>query len=559
MRRIVFIAVILTFFVSAKGQEAYQHVSDKDIYNFLDELSTAHIIDISTAIKPYPRKKIANYLLQAEEDGHNLSASQRARLKQYMQEYTMELGRLKEGKWQALRRDSTLSVHFLMPEVAYRDTFFSALIRPVYGFRYFTGTSDNFFVTYGGAEAISYLGKNWSVYTGLRDYYQEGQRLAQPSYLTQEPGGTYKSLTMGGKGGEFSEMRGGITWTWRWGSLGLVKDHLMWGDNQNGSNILSGRTPSFPMVKLYMNPAKWLEFNYFHGWLVSEAIDSVNSIFPSDGPSRTIQRRKYIAANMFTLKPVSRLHISLGNSIVYGDMDVQPAYLIPFFFYKSLVHTLHWRTSFQNNAMFINVSSRQIKHLHLYATCFVDEFSIKRIINPHKNNFVGYKGGFSLAHWPLRNVVLGGEYTFTKPITYLHDEPTTSFESNRYNLGHYLKDNAEEFFATIRIYPISTLQLSASYTHACKGNYYEYIRGMRDPRIDELPVLEEITWESKVWLFSAQYNPLPNFRIFAKFSLNDVQGFPVDERTSQQYLNMFSPPYLHGKNRVLELGFGLGF
>ena len=150
-------------------------------------------------------------------------------------------------------------------------------------------------------------------------------------------------------------------------------------------------------------------------------------------------------------------------------------------------------------------------------------------------------------------------YTFTKPITYLHDEPTTSFESNRYNLGHYLKDNAEEFFATIRIYPVSTLQLSASYTHARKGNYYEYIRGMRDPRIDELPVLEEITWESKVWLFSAQYNPLPNFRIFAKFSLNDVQGFPVDERTAQQYLNLFSPPYLHGKNRVLELGFGLGF
>ncbi len=31
--------------------------------------------------------------------------------------------------------------------------------------------------------------------------------------------------------------------------LGIVKDHLVWGDNYNGSNILSGRTPSLPMMK----------------------------------------------------------------------------------------------------------------------------------------------------------------------------------------------------------------------------------------------------------------------------------------------------------------------
>ena len=354
-------------------------------------------------------------------------------------------------------------------------------------------------------------------------------------------------------------MRGGITWSWSWGTVGLVKDHIQWGDNQNGSNIFSGRTPSFPMIKLHMNPAKWLEFNYYHGWLVSEAIDSVRSYFVDEGFDRTVNRPKYIAANMFTVKPVPRLHISLGNSVVYGDMAVQPAYLIPFFFYKSLVHTIHWGASFQNNAMYINVSSRQIRHLHLYATYFVDEFSIRRVTDPERHNFTGFKGGFSLTDWPLRNVFLGAEYTFTNPITYLHDEPTTSFESNRYNLGHYLQDNAEEFFAQLRVYPGRTIQLGASWTYARKGNYYEYIRGRRDPRIDQMPVLEDITWTKNQLALDATVFPLPNLRVFARYTISDVQGYEADEESAQYYLDLFSPSYLHGKNNILELGFGMGF
>lgn len=556
-RLYTFLLVLIS--ISLNAQVAYQHVSDRDIYLFLEELASIHVIDVATVVKPYSRNKIAGYLHKASLKRDKLSRAQNSRLNNFLQEYAMELNRLKTGQGQLVKRDSSVSVHLFPPEVSYRDTFFSALIRPVYGIRYFSSTNENFWASYGGAEAISYAGDSWSIYASLRDNYQAGQRLSQPTYLTQEFGGTYKSLTGGGQGGEFSEMRGGITWSWSWGSLGLVKEHIVWGDNQNGSNIFSGRTPSFPMIKLNMNPADWLEFNYYHGWLVSEAIDSVNSIFPETGNARTVHRTKYIAANMFTIKPFKRFHFSVGNSIVYGDMDVQPAYLIPFLFYKSVVHTVHWGSSFQNNALFANVSIRSIKNLHLYATAFVDEFSIKRVGDPDRNNFTSYKTGLSLTNWPVRNITVGGEYTFTKPITFLHDEPTTSFESNRYNLGHYLQDNAEEFFATIRFNPVSTLQLSASWTYARKGKYYQYIRGMQDPRVDELDVLEEITWDSRRVEFMVQYSPFPNTRFFGKFLANNTQGYDVDGRSSQDYLDLFSPPYLHGETYTFELGFGMGF
>jgi hypothetical protein len=60
-------------------------------------------------------------------------------------------------------------------------------------------------------------------------------------------------------------------------------------------------------------------------------------------------------------------------------------------------------------------------------------------------------------------------------------------------------------------------------------------------------------------VFAAQVNPLPNIRIFGKYTISNVQGYDVDGRTAQQYLNMFSAPYLHGKNNIFEMGFGMGF
>jgi hypothetical protein len=539
------------------SQTAYHHISDKGIYNFLDELASMHIIDLTTAVKPYSRMQIFTWLEEAH-DTEGLSLVQYQRIRYWLKEFEIECGNVKRGHL-GLWKSDTHSVHLIPPEVSYQDTMFSALIRPLYGFRHFSGGNVDFWNTYGGAEAITYVDRNWSAYMSLRDNYQSGQRLSHPNWYTQELGGNYKSQTGGGQGGEFSEMRAGVTYSWRWGNFGLLKDHLCWGDNQNGSNILSGRTPSYPMIKLHLHPAKWVEFHYHHGWLVSQAIDSVASYFPTDGPKRTVQRKKYIAANMFVIKPFKRLHFSLGNSIVYGDMDVQPAYLIPFAFYKSIVHSTHWGSSFQNNALFVNISSRQIKHLHLYATYFVDEFSIRRVTDPNRHNFTSFKGGMSVTDWPVRDIMFGAEYTRTNPITFLHDEPTTSYQSNRYNLGHYLTDNAEEYFATFRWYPMKTLQFAASYTHARKGNYYEYIRGQSNPKIDELPVLEDIIWEQKSLGFHLTYYALSNFRLFASYTFSNVTGKDADGRTAEYYLNRFSPKYLHGKHKILELGFGLGF
>jgi len=551
--RIIFL-VFINLFCHLGGitQTAYQHISDKGIYAFIDELATGHIIEANTAIKPYSRVQIADWLSQAYSQKDKLSRSQLARLTLYNQEYALEAGELKTGKIRLYRNDSTVSIHLLPPEITYRDSFFRAVVRPVYGIRYISNSNNSFYHSYGGLEGIAYFGKNWCGYASLRDNQQSAGPIALPSYLTQEAGGNYKN------GNEYSEMRGGITYSWNWGTFAFIKDHLQWGDNYNGSNILSGHSPSFPMVKLHLNPIKWLEFEYFHGWLVSQVIDSSRSYITSNGDFRAAFRQKYIASNMYTFKPFKRLNISVGNSIIYSDVPVQPAYFIPFFLFKSVDHTLNHGIQNQNSMIFLNISSRQIKHLHLYFSAFIDEFALERIGDKTRNNFTSFKGGVALSGWPLRDLSVISEYTRTKPPTFEHYIESTTFASNYFNLGHYLRSNSQEIYASLRYNPARSIQLKLDYTYSMHGNDYPYDYNSPVPP-DELPVLKDKTWTNETIAMRAEMIPFTNFTVFAEFAHGNLRGYDTDGKTQAYYLNRFSPEYLHGITNTFTGGFTLGF
>jgi hypothetical protein len=333
-------------------------------------------------------------------------------------------------------------------------------------------------------------------------------------------------------------MRGGVVWSWDWGSLGLVKDHITWGDNYNGSNIYSGRTPSFPLLKLHLKPVKWLEFNYFHGWLISEVSDSLRSYITQGGYNRTRFREKYIASNLYTFKPLKRLQLSFGNAIIYSDIDFQPGYLIPFSFFKSIDHTINRGIENQNSMMFFNISSRQIKYLHIFFSIFIDEFSIRRVFNDNLNNFNSYKGGLSLQGWPIRNLGVYTEFTRTLPNTFEHYIETTTFESNRYNLGHYLRGNSKDFLVSLRYRPISKVNLSMEYLYAMHGNDYPYDYNLEIP-VDQFPVLKEKSWDRKSITFKVEYLPITNTRIFVEYSFNNIVGYELDDKSPQYYLDKF--------------------
>jgi hypothetical protein len=238
------------------SQEIPQPFSNYGIYEFLDELATEKIISINSAIKPYSRLFIAKRLEETEEKREQLSTRQQKELDFYLMDFGKELYQGKDWK----RRKDLFY---------YKDTLFSVTLNPILGGELFTNSSGTATYWRNGIEARGYV-SNWGFYASLRDNHEK-PLLGLPYYLTKREGGHIKEST------DWSEMKGGVTYSWKWGSAGLVKDNIEWGSNYNGANIFSGRNPSYIQLRLRLNPVKWFSFNYFHGWLNSMVVDSTRS------------------------------------------------------------------------------------------------------------------------------------------------------------------------------------------------------------------------------------------------------------------------------------------
>ncbi len=545
---------------NGKSQVAYEHIQNNVIYDFLDELASKHIIEINSAIKPYSRTFILAQLMIAESKKELLNFRQKAELEMHLNEFSIENKSIYlKSKFNIFKKSSLFDNSFNPLSINYYDSNFRATIRPIVGRTYDIRDDKEYrYHNKIGASFIGYIGNNLTIYASLRDNYQKNDIYAQPNYLTLYEGGSYKENEGGRIGADYSEMRGGITYAWKWGHIGIVKDHIEWGDNNHGSNILSGRTPSFASIKLNLKPTKWFELNYFHGWLVSMVPDSSRSYITSTNVKRTIFSNKYIAANMFTIRPFKNFSFSFGNSIIYSDKSIQLAYLIPVMFFKSIDHTLTRGTENENSQLFFNLSSRNIKNIHLYASFFIDEFSKSRIGYPKRTNFISYKGGIKTSNFIMQNFSLTAEYTQTKPMTFKHRVPTTTFETNYYNLGSYLIDNAEEIYLSISYKPHPKLTISTSFVQIHKGNDYPYLIGRLDPNVDEFIFLKDIIWNKQQLDFQIIYQITSNTHLNFGITKSIIKTKSTDGNSADYYLNKYTSPFEQGNHVIVSGGINIG-
>jgi hypothetical protein len=568
MKKLTQLLIFLFSFLSIHAQDIPEHISYTRIYDFLDELATDGIIRLNSVSKPYARTFIAEKLLEAQTRNGELNKRQQDELIFFLNGYALEQDKLPNAYIHLWNNELTKAA-LIQPGIHYRDSFFRARITPLLGMHITNNANGNIVKRWYGAEFQAMLGSNLSVYGSLRDISIEGSLVAKPLYLNDFQGYEYKESS---SGGDYSDSRGGMKFAWKQGSVGLVKDNPAWGDNYHGSNILSGRTPSFPMFTLNLKPVKWFELNYFHGWLVSNVLDSTRFYTDNQDNIHYRMANKFIAANMLTFTPMRNLNISVGNSIVYAEANVQAAYFIPVAFYKSLDHTMTKGLGIenQNSQVFFNISSRNIKHLHFYTSVFADEINFSRFSpNNAEANPISYKIGANLSNFPVRNLSLIIEFTRSNIINYKHSIPALTWASNNYNLGHYLGDNSQEIYLALRYKPIRRLDFSLSYTNAKHGKEYDYIRKPSSiiRTIISQPALKEITWSNKSIGFNAQYEVMNNAYALVNVALSDIKGYDLtsiaitgeNRKTAQGYLDMYTPAYLHGKNNTVTIGFSFGF
>lgn len=561
-----FLLLFFIFFGSFQlfSQTVYEHISNTGIYDFLDEMANLKIIELNNVIKPYSKEMISEKLMNIKYKIENnqvlLNKRQAKDLQFYLLAYTLEnkQTKLESNKPRIdLNKEHSLAIISSAIGMAYKDTNFRILAQPILGVSYSTNENGKLTQTRGGISLYSYIGEHLGIYTSVRDN-NVSLPMMNPKYFVQKQGVPYKNF--GEEGIDFSEARGGLVYSWKWGAVGIIKDHVEWGLGYNGTNIQSGRTPSFPMIKMQLKPSRWFEFNYYHGWLVSEVTDSTNSYW-SDGTYRVVNRSKYIAANMFTFYLIKNLNFSFGNSIVYSDVGGSGphlAYMIPFLFYKSVDHTLSTigsgKEAGQNSQLFFNISSRNVKHLHLYFTWFMDDFSIGHFTKSDEFNIFSYKGGIRISNLFIPNISLTAEYTITNPFVFKHKIETITYESNSYNMGHYLRDNSKEIYLAIQYKPIRGFNINVAYALASHYDDYDLAECAQDPNCNAHKVAKfnNLIWQNQSISLNVKYEIFANTYIFADLYHQDITG-------QQVKIEIYTPAYYWGNTNTINMGVNMGF
>lgn len=525
-RLVIFILLSAIVSSTVTAQEVPHQLQNYGVYRLLDELAAAGVVDVNQAIKPYSRLAIAKWLAEAKEEGEALTTRQLKEIEFYLRDFGKEIDDFGE---RGRRRDLFY----------YKDDLFSITVNPILGGEVFYNSAGRATFVRNGAGAHATVG-NWGFYASLRDNHEK-PLLGRPGYLTRRAGGHIKGGT------DWSDMQAGVSYAWKWGSILMVNDMLQWGSGYNGTNIFAGNTPPFFQLRLNIRPVKWFDFNYVHGSLKSMVVDSARSYLVTNTYGtdyREVYHTKYIAANMFTFVPLERLHVSVGNSIVYSDYGINPVFLIPVLFFKSVDHSMNSGIDNMNSQMFIDISSRQIRNVHLYGTMFIDELSVYRFTMNDAWNFFSYKAGAMVYNLPVSNMTLGAEFTYTYPLTFQHYVPTLTFETNRYNLGHYLKDNSREWYFTMGYRPLPTLGVKVWFSDAVRGPDYTLLA---TPRVGN-PPLASVEWSNRSFGLSADYQVINDVYMWFSLVRSDISGDAT-----------LAPVYFQGEKVSVNFGLTVGF
>lgn len=533
LRLFFLLFVFITISKNGKSQVVNHDIAKETVYRFLDELANLQLIELNTLIKPYSRILIAKKLNSVDKLA--LNKRQLKELDFFMKDFNKEI-------YSDKKFDKRYDIFY------YKDSLFTMTVNPIMGGRLWNNENGTNFHRRSGGELFGSVGNSWGYYFALHDN-SERELLQNEEFLNNDPAAVHKGS------GDFSDLRVGLSYSWAWGSVGLLKDNFTWGNNNFGANIASNKAPSFARLELKVNPVKWLDFTYYHGWLASKVRDS-NRTYTAGARIRNVDVRKYIAANFVTIKPIKHFNISIGNSIVYSD-NIQVAFFIPFAFFKSIDHVVYSGSGNfggQNTQMFLDVSSRNIKGIHLYSSLYVDEISFSRFFDKSRHsNFVSGKFGVQWSNILNKNLQLTAEYTRTNPITYNHFVNTTTYASNGYRLGHYLRDNAQEFAFEAVFMPIARLHVAATYILAQKGIVYPYsgvinVNGTANGW--GLDFLSEKRWESNRVMVAVEYEIFNDMRLSLEYQHRNNEG--ADEL-------LYSPEYFQGETNTVSFGTTIGF
>ncbi len=514
--RIFVVAVMLVGGLFA--QTVFTRV-DHPVYGLLSRLDARQIIDFNSEVLPLSRMEIAQLLLRIEDSRDNLNPLELQELRFFREEFALELtaenaksakgeltadfnSDLSEGPKSAkeyleydlivmnnnsssLRPQRPLRFNNSSPSASsasfavsserwwlfsYTDNQFALRVSPLagYGVRSVAGETNT--IRWPGLKFFGYGGDWFGASFEYVDFGETGSNTDRNkrfspitgAYVNNQSGSTF----------EYSDVKGSVSFSWKWGNISIIKDYQTWGHGQFGQVILSTKAPSFTQIRFHANPVSWFRFNYFQGWVNSLIYDSSAAFWShteSMNPSRIVPYKdKYVVANLATFSVIDELDLSLGNAFVYGP-NFRFETLIPFLYYKVMDHNTGRIAADDGNGMiFSDFKVRFPKDYLFYGSTYIDVINLRDLLDGRfDNQWLAFTVGAKRFNLFIPNLDVSIEYSRVNPWNYENRNDLASYKHLGYQLGHWIGQNADQ------------LRFQVNYSHIRGLRHFAYLEWVR--------------------------------------------------------------------------------
>ncbi|MBN2413848.1 hypothetical protein JXQ31_19395 [candidate division KSB1 bacterium] len=210
-----------------------------------------------------------------------------------------------------------------------------------------------------------------------------------------------------------------------WLRFEIGRDEFEWGPGSHGGLSINRNMPPSDMIRLSTCFSRF-RFTSVHLFLSS-----------SLGP-------KYLAGHRLDFKLLPGFYLGATETVVYGNRDVEPAYINPLMFYHVAEHHLGDK---DNNTMSLDMTLTLLPHTRLYGEFFIDDMtSTKSLTGYFGNKFAFLAGGLWTDVFSISNLDISAEYARIEPFVYAHKDSINIYTHYDKIIGHWLGPNSDSAY-----------------------------------------------------------------------------------------------------------------
>jgi len=238
------------------------------------------------------------------------------------------------------------------------------------------------------------------------------------------------------------------TWQSSWLRLELGRDEFYWGPGFHNGLSISANMPATEMIRLGITFQRF-KFSYLHAFL------------------RSGLASKYLAGHRLDFKIMPGLYAGATETVIYGNRDVEFAYLNPIMPFHIAQHHLGDK---DNKTISLDLTGNLWAGGKLYAEYFIDDMTTTKSLTKYfGNKFAFLLGGHWVEPLRLQDVDLRMEYTRVEPFVYTHWDSINIYTHYDQIIGSSLGPNADGLFLQIGWQPLRDLRVEGYIEQQRKG------------------------------------------------------------------------------------------